>query len=206
MKRIATLTVLLAACCVMLVLAITRARAVPDTNSRASSAAGDEQAREDETSRAGGARPWRSAPAPIRAEVAAPPPAAPAVPEASPEAKPKTNEQLAAELDSAFLAEPASPAAADTRVKVATAFREDRAKGAMLREVDCRGTRCKLIVEFADNGADKRVMAEIFNILQTAEVDIADLGFVVPQRATATDGTISATIHLYKVSPPTASL
>lgn len=125
------------------------------------------------------------------------PPSAPAEPQ------PQTPAEVTASLNAAFEADrPADAAAANTRVAIATAFRDPKAKGAELRDVDCRATRCRLSVEFTDKGADKRVLSDFFQLLGAAGVDTKDLGFTVPEREVRPDGSIAATIHLYRDDVP----
>jgi hypothetical protein len=129
------------------------------------------------------------------------PPPAPAAPPPAPAAGPAemTPQQEAAQLNDAFAADPpADEAAANQRVAIATAFRAPAARGAALREIDCRATRCRMTVEFSDAGADKRVLSDLFKLLASAGVESQALGFTVPTREERSDGSIVATIHLYR--------
>jgi hypothetical protein len=138
--------------------------------------------------------PERRMPAP------APPPGLPP-PAPAPAAEPAemTPEQEAAKFNDAFDADrPADEAAGNRRVAIATAFRSPAAKGAALRDIDCRATRCRLAVEFTDAVADKRVLSDLFKLLASAGLETQALGFTVPTREERSDGSIVATIHLYR--------
>lgn len=130
-----------------------------------------------------------------------PPLAAPSAAEAS--LNPKTDREMVAAVEAAFAADPTgSPGAANTQANIATAFRDPRMAGAVLREVDCHNSRCKLAVDFTDADADRHVFPQIFNALGSAGVDTAGLGFIVPERTERPDGTIAAVVHLYRSATP----
>lgn len=117
--------------------------------------------------------------------------------------EPRNTEDVAREFDTAFAADlPPNAASRQTESAVLSAFRDPRANGARLGRVDCRQTRCRLAIEFADQEADKRVMKDIFTLLSSSGVDVDGLGFIVPTRETQSSGAVAATIHLYRV--PTA--
>lgn len=125
----------------------------------------------------------------------------PAVPPAPPAAEPAmmTPEQETAKLNEAFDRDrPADEAAGNRRVAIATAFRSPAANGAALRDLDCRATRCRMAVEFTDAAADKRVLSDLFALLKSAGLETRELGFTVPIREERADGSIVATVHLYR--------
>jgi hypothetical protein len=114
--------------------------------------------------------------------------------------EPMSPEEVAIELDAAFAADPPPDVAATrTASNVLSAFRSVQAEGANLRSIDCRRTRCKLTVDFNNIDADKKVMGDIFKTLATSGVDVNGLGFIVPTRDRQADGSIAATVHLYRV-------
>jgi len=142
----------------------------------------------------------RSLPPPRAARARGDRSGAEAAPEMAPRpAAPRSDAEMASALNAAFDADrPGGPETGQTRTAIATAFRDARATGAMLRGVECRATRCRLDVEFTDKGADKRVLSQIFVLLSSNGVDTKGLGFTVPTREVRPDGSVVATIHLYR--------
>jgi|GEM_PF-6264741 hypothetical protein len=113
----------------------------------------------------------------------------------------KSEKEILQELNSAFNAD-RPPDANSTKMSsgIVSAFGDVRAQGARLTGLECRATRCRLGIDFADVDADKRVMSDIFNLLSSAGLDVATLGFIVATRDTRPDGTINATVHLFHIS------
>jgi len=127
-------------------------------------------------------------------------PSAEAAPEIAPRPPaPRSDAEMSSALNAAFEADqPGGPETAQTRTAIAAAFRDARATGALLRGVECRATRCRLDVEFTDKRADKRLLSQIFVLLSSNGVDTKDLGFTIPTREVRPDGSVVATIHLYR--------
>jgi hypothetical protein len=129
---------------------------------------------------------------------AAAPEAPPVAPAPAAEPVGMTPEEVATKLNDAFYADrPGDETAGNRRVAIAAAFRSPAASGAALRDIDCRATRCRMAVEFTDTGADRRVVSELFNLLEAGGLETRELGFTIPTREERSDGSVVATIHLY---------
>jgi hypothetical protein len=125
-------------------------------------------------------------------------------PAASAEPEGKAPEQIAAELEEAFRTDrPADASSTRMQGGISGAFQNDeRAKGAVIRQIDCRGTRCRLAVDFENEAANNRVMIEMFTMLAAAGVDTTNLAFTIPTRTVDGDGKVNAVVHLYRVPDP----
>jgi hypothetical protein len=113
--------------------------------------------------------------------------------------EPKSAAELAAAVEEAFQADK-PPTLASTRMaaRVTDAFRGANAEGTQIRQVDCRETRCRVSLEFKDAATDKHVLSGIFGLLGSSGVDTEGLGFIVSSRDVQPDGSVMATIHLYR--------
>ena len=128
-----------------------------------------------------------------------------ASPEPDPAAVPP--EVLAQNVETAFASDP--PAGEKARQEVAaitSAFKMPAARGAVLQQVECHATRCRMQIQFDDHDSDKRVISQIFDLLSSNGVDTHGLGFIIPTRTTDPDGKIEATIHLYPASASPGSV
>jgi hypothetical protein len=111
----------------------------------------------------------------------------------------KSDKEYQEELNRAFNADrPADANSSKTASAIVNAFGDVRAQGAHLAEVECHASRCRLGVDFSDKAADHRVMEDLYTLLSEAGLDVTTLDLAVSARDRRPDGTISATIHLFR--------
>ncbi len=107
--------------------------------------------------------------------------------------------EFAQRIEDAFAMEP--PSDRDARrmsSSIAAAFRLPAAEGALLENVECRGTRCRLQISFDDAESDRRVARDMFDLLASSGVDTHGLRFVIPTRSDEPNGKVKATLHLFR--------
>jgi hypothetical protein len=115
----------------------------------------------------------------------------------------RTDEEIARDLEVAFTTDgPPDAASAKRSATIVQGLGGPLAKGAHLRKVDCRATRCKLELEFADRNADSHLMSGLFRILRSVGVKCEGLGYQVAKREVLPNGTIVATVHLFDAPRP----
>jgi hypothetical protein len=113
----------------------------------------------------------------------------------------RTQADIVRDLENAFRTDqPPNGRSAQTTAAIVAAFGEQRAAGAHLNAVDCRATRCKLDIDFANGETSNRVLQDLFGMLASHGVEnVGDLGFYVSSRDNLPNGAVNTGVHLFPV-------
>ena len=140
---------------------------------------------------------------PPRGDVASTSAAAQERPAGSAERREIAPAELIGRLEAAFQQDDL-PNSQSTQMTAAirSAFESAPAKGASIKSIECRASRCRMQISFEDRAADRRIMKDFFTLLSSKGIDIHGLRFIAPSRETTSDGRTLATIHVYRGDAP----
>lgn len=116
-----------------------------------------------------------------------------AAPTEEAEDEPLSDMERKAWLDFEFEADPRTVEGRQLEAKVRRSFEAPDVHGVRVDSLECRDSRCKVVVEFDNPEADRRVMEQVFGARNT-EFNLAGS---VPERLLEPDGSVRATIYLF---------
>jgi hypothetical protein len=106
---------------------------------------------------------------------------------------PMTPEEIAANLEQNYVTEARSASGRNLEHTIREELEAPEVHGVRLEQLECRTSRCKLVLTFDNLDADKRVFSQVF-LSATSKIRLAGS---VPWRETLSDGKIRATMYLH---------
>jgi len=111
------------------------------------------------------------------------------------ELSPISEDEIGARLESMFQADgPKTVMSSELESQIRVAFSGPEIRGAQVKAIECRASRCRAEMAFDDGEAHKRTLRQVFMDAHSERIPLA---MTAPVSSITADGRVLVTIHLY---------